>query len=192
MDRALLLGGCGLVATGVLALACSGNSEDDDATPVTCAWIEGDNCYKEALATTLACLPDVAETGSFAADQSSCTYASGHTVEFVDPIPEVDGTWHLRVLSSGAPCVEFEETGDSKYLRTPGGSVTLHWGDDTVTFTCPNGQVYSIGRNERAACAEAHLSGWGTSERWGPYEMTFSLHGDGAGGVQLFDCVGAD
>ena len=71
-----------LVLSVVLA-ACSSSSSNNN---LTCQYLGGDNCFKVTASAAASCLPASTETGTFSADHSTCTYATGDVVTFTPPL----------------------------------------------------------------------------------------------------------
>src|SRR5262249_44493283 len=87
-----------------------------------CAWLAGDNCWKTTASAATSCLPPPSETGTFSADKSTCTYASGPVVTFtpplVLPIPNSGATWNFTVANGTAPCLTYKQGVDKAMTLT--------------------------------------------------------------------------
>ena len=74
-----------------------------------CAWGAGDNCWKTTASAAQSCLPSPSETGTFSADRSTCTYATGPVVTFTPPltlpVPTSGATWNFTVANGATPCL---------------------------------------------------------------------------------------
>jgi hypothetical protein len=181
----------------VSVMACSGDeSSDDDAPaeadgPLDCALIEGPNCYNQMI-TGLSCVPPEEERGVLSADRTSCDYADGTRVIFLDPAPSTleNITWHFALEKNGARCFEYEGLG-RKTRYTSGNETTRleATAGGSMDLTCSDGKLY------RAPDAFAVLdcaTVFGSSYQASPDEVSFSFIGlDGAGRAQrdMFDCA---
>jgi hypothetical protein len=142
----LVVGVIGLLWT---AAGCGGGS----AGPLDCAWLVGDNCWKQTAAAAVPCLPPTAETGVLGADDKTCTYASGATVVFAAPLTlpvprELEGNqppaWNFTVSNGGATCLHFESSASSLKLTVGGQTVTeRRSGVMGLAVTCPDGTAYA-------------------------------------------------
>jgi hypothetical protein len=139
-----------IALVGGLALGC-GDSESDDEESVdtlTCAWLEGNNCWKTMLSGAVTCLPAEGDTGVLAADGSSCMYASGHIVTFEEPLvlPVPDENYYFRfnVTANGQQCLRYVET-ERTMTVTVGGDQTFEQTSNGLglRFTCPDGSSVS-------------------------------------------------
>lgn len=133
---------------------CGGVVDDDvgeareqpwQTTTLDCAWARGDNCWKQLLAASAACLPDAEETGEL--DGSSCVYESGTRVSFahaVDPETACEGdlAWSLDIETGGAPCLSFTSSDQGFALTSPAGVFRSELLAGTYRLTCPDGTAY--------------------------------------------------
>lgn len=120
------------------------------ASPLDCAWIQSNNCYKTALAAAEGCLPPTQELGLFDATGTSCAYDGGDTIEFSTPatypLPQMLVLDFTVLLPDGGLCLSFQEpsNGQGFTLRTPAGVVTETTGL-SLTVVCPDGTTFSTG-----------------------------------------------
>jgi hypothetical protein len=180
------------IALVVCVLAgCSSNKNLD------CAYLASENCWKTTAAEAMSCLPPDGAVGVLAADNGSCTYATGQVVTFSPaltlPLPgSGKNDWNFSLATNGAQCLHYQE--DS-------GGFSLTVGKDTVSemeqspmgieLVCPNGQGYS---NSNAlsllSCPGGMFStlpGNATSST--STSVSFSLiNTDSANAVTVFDC----
>lgn len=166
-------------------LACGEDTKETDDTdeeagePLTCELLAGDNCWKEGVAEAAACLPETTE-GVFTADRTTCDFADGSRVVFVEALPEeLDGWLFDFVLedASGSECMGFRQTEDVNTLDTSSGTVEQRpWQFVGVALECQDGSLYTMdsafGLME---CDWDHLPG--TAWSWSGGHMSFSLNG---------------
>lgn len=137
------------MVVGVLwtAAGCGGGA----SAPLDCAWLAGDNCWKQTAAKAVPCLPPANEVGTLSADNETCTYAGGATVTFAPPltlpVPKSEGNqspaWNFTVANGGAACLHFEATG-AEFELTVGGQTVSEGrsGPMGLAVTCPDGASY--------------------------------------------------
>jgi hypothetical protein len=177
-----------------LAAACGGDDEDEDTTlkgtAIDCSWFEGDNCYKQALATIESCT----ETGigQFTADGAQCTYTTTRTnITFSPPVDlqgSLDQDWNFDMVTNLGQCMGYEDTGTRLRLETRSGTFVREQVGRGLQLTCPNGQQFHMVRALDALdCGLQNLPGHGVSRSGGI--TSFSLTG-GPGGdfVRVFSC----
>jgi hypothetical protein len=139
----------GLLGVLGAAAGCGGGGAGGT---LDCAWLAGDNCWKQAAAGTATCLPPADETGVLSADNKTCTYAGGETITFAAPLtlPIVRNgneapPWHFTVGKTGAgPCLTYDS--DAQGTKVVVGSQTVsvtRSGPTGMAVICPDGSTYS-------------------------------------------------
>ncbi|HTR52114.1 MAG TPA: hypothetical protein VMJ10_15480 [Kofleriaceae bacterium] len=126
-----------------LVAACGSSSSSSDS--LNCSFLLGDNCWKTTASAAASCLPMSSEQGTFSADHSTCTYASGDLVTFTPaltlPLPQTP-VWNFAVTTGGASCLAYKEDSTGFTLTVQGQTVT-ETSLGGITLTCPGGQTYS-------------------------------------------------
>jgi type 1 fimbria pilin len=120
-----ILGCAALTAAG-----CGGGGFRPTSQVLTCDWLTSDdNCWNNTAKMAATCLPASGQYGTFSADGSTCTYASGETVDFMTPIvlPLQDvHTWNFTVNgANGQACLHYEYAGAETRLQVGGQTVTV-------------------------------------------------------------------
>jgi hypothetical protein len=201
--RAAVVTALGFVATAHGLLACgSASDETPSGQSLDCAWIESNNCWKQALAEVAQCIPQVdanhvVPTGTIAADALSCSYMNGPTVVFDEPVlPWAPETIAFEASLGGDRCYRFERDLGHLRLEVPSGVITVDavLGDCqtcySATITCADGSSYATDDYlaTMQAC-EPDPSDWpGTVvEQMAPNLVGIDLPG-GPGQVILFAC----
>jgi hypothetical protein len=181
----------GLMLVGLL-WACGGEEEEPSpfqGQEIDCAWFQGDNCYKQALASVRACVES--GSGTLAADGTRCTYASGLTVTFNQPVhlPVSDEhVWDFEIATGANRCVGYHELDKGLRLDTPRGTFVEEMVGLGVQLTCPDGSKFYL-RNafDSFQCGLEHLPG--NTHSWSSSTVSFSLIGGGpSSSVHLFTC----
>ena len=129
-----------LVAVGINC----GSSGSGPSGTLDCAWLAGDNCWKTTASAAESCLPSSSETGTFSADKSTCTYASGVVVTFTPPlalpVPNTGATWNFSVAKGGAACLAYkEDAGKAMTLTVMGQTFTESPSGAGINVRCPDG-----------------------------------------------------
>jgi hypothetical protein len=183
-----------VAALAALGLAACGGGDGggggSQATPITCAWFAGANCWRQVAAAASACAEPTA-TGTFDAGTTTCTYGDGVVVQFATPASQstgaADAPWSFSVRApGGAACASLVETATSLAVTTSAGTFREDVAGSGVVLTCPDGSRYSIGALEALSCDLATLPGYAWSESSG--QVTFSLLGQGVGAPPLWRC----
>jgi hypothetical protein len=192
----LSLSACGSQSAGI-------SSSPDAGGVLDCAWVNGGNCWKTAIATAASCLPPSSQQGTLSADGQTCTYDSGTVVAFASPV--VVGSIVTRstvalpsftVSSGNTPCLGFQLGATGATITTPGGAVTfgVQQSQSVETLICPNGATYSGPTAGIESCASSPglgLAGAAAADDGGLDEptLTISLTGtDDPNGTTVFDC----
>jgi hypothetical protein len=161
-----------IIASAAFLVSCSedsGSSLQPDPTekPLTCAVIDGPNCWKDAIAAVAACAPGNATPGVLASDRLTCTYASGAVVRSSRPLTTLNSD--LPVLDfdldvGGNVCAHYDQQNfasghDTRSLLTSLGTVTWTL-DDQVTLACPDGSRFAAPLREAIECEGFFDVGW--------------------------------
>ncbi|MDX2056034.1 MAG: hypothetical protein SFV15_26770 [Polyangiaceae bacterium] len=119
--------------------------------PMTCEWLESNNCWKQVVTKVESCAPP--STGTFDGNRVNCAYPDGAVLELEGPIsrPGVGSTLypvveHRLTSESGAPCFTSKLLGAGTNLLDAGGGTAVVI--QTKSFTtyrviCPNGDSYA-------------------------------------------------
>jgi hypothetical protein len=120
--------------------------------PMSCEWLDGDNCWKRFVARAETCKGLVDAGGSFNEDRDACTYDSDGYLEFAGPLstpskesvlfPAVD--WRI-VDDEGEACMTGKILGVGKTLLDIDGEV-VYFENKSLTeyeITCSDGTTYS-------------------------------------------------
>jgi hypothetical protein len=185
---------------GVLAAGCGSSDEDGDTglsgEPMDCAWLASDNCWKTTVAAAAVCVPPDGETGVLSADGSSCTYASGASVAFHDPLvlpmdENVDTYWNFTQSQGGAQCVTFQDDASESVVLTVQG---MTYREKLVGFgvqvTCPDGSQFAT--DDAFALLECdHFFDGSRAYAWSSSDTSssFSLVNGSNGQVNVFSCT---
>ena len=90
------------------------------AEPMTCAWLDGDNCWKRLAAEIEACAPGATALAPFSDDRRSCTHPDGSRTEFAGPIDSPPSNFQIvdnRIVGAdGSPCMTGKILGIGKVL----------------------------------------------------------------------------
>ncbi len=184
----------GLTLLG-LSLACGGDDDEQEptgpkGTKIDCTWFEGDNCWKRALASASACLPESSALGTLSAAGDRCTYSSGHTVTFNKPVnleSNGDDPWDFSISSSAGQCLSYRETTTGFTLVTPAGTFTEGAVGQALQLTCPDGsQFYMESALGVLECNLFDLPGYSTSSS--SSSVVFSFIGAEDGSQDVFEC----
>jgi hypothetical protein len=158
-------------ALALAAAGCGGGGDGDAATPVDCAWLAGDNCWRASAAAATECT-DAAATGTLDAATTTCSYPDGTTVLF-DPSASLTTRlallqqgqrtlWDFTVVSSTAEtCARYVDTDTSQTLTTRLGTFSLGWSGLPAILTCPDGSRFAVPESV-VGCA-GDLLGWQVS-----------------------------
>lgn len=118
--------------------------------PMSCAWLEGDNCWKQVAEEALACLDD--RDGTFDEERDECSFKGGSRLELAGPIskpasnitllPVVD---HRLVDADGKPCHTSKVLGTGRTAHANAAGVVVFESLSLTAYrvTCPNGKSYS-------------------------------------------------
>lgn len=153
-----------LASMGADAEGCSAELEDDgkseswefgeipepvgEPKPMTCEFVEQDNCWKQLVAEVSACIPEA--TATFSDDNTACEYADGSRLEWDGAVSVPDSGTHFPIIehrfldADGEPCLTTKFLGIAHVAFDVGGEVTVLQADSLTTFqlTCPDGTTY--------------------------------------------------
>lgn len=156
LHAALVL--CSLATGCVDSGATPGDTPGDPTAvrPLTCAMIDGPNCWSESLSTVAACAPGRTSVGKLAAGGTSCTYPTGAVVMFSRDVTTLGDRedFGFELSTNGAPCVAFSTargTPNVQTLRTSLGETSWSVGT-TVRLGCADGTVYETELASALAC----------------------------------------
>lgn len=202
-------GGSGSTSPGSSGSSGSSGGAGSSGT-LDCAFVNGDNCWKTALASALSCLPPGAAKGTLSADGMTCTYASGTVVTFASPldIGPAAGVGQFTLTTAGQACIGYDVTpGRAVTITTPGGAVVLASSADhqTISLTCPDGSVYTGPAQSLSACSD-QLPGFDQGEGLGftaaaadggsldggysgDFSTTAAALDGGRSDITIFDCA---
>lgn len=181
-------------STLVIALlgACGGGGTADG---LDCAYLASeDNCFKVTASAAASCLPPATELGVLAADNASCTYATGHVVTFtpalVLPLAN-DHPWNFEVTSPDGPCLAYQDDEGGFQLTVLGEVVSEELVGRGLELSCPDGSV--VGNSnalELLSCPDGNFGDLpGNASSSSETSVVFSLINTGSGAtLKVFDC----
>jgi len=177
----------------VIALlgACGGGTADG----LDCEYLaSADNCFKVTASAAASCLPPDTELGVLAADNASCTYATGHIVTFtpalVLPLPN-DHHWNFEVTSPDGPCLAYQDDEDGFQLTVLGEVVSEELVGRGLELSCPDGSVVGTSNAiELLSCPDSNFGDLpGNTSSSGESSVFFGLLNTGSDAtLQVFDC----
>jgi hypothetical protein len=179
-----------LVLLLVLAVGCS---EEDT---LTCEWLQGDNCWKSTGALAMSCLPPMNESGVLAADNRTCTYATGSVVTFdkalVLPLPDgqEEDYFKFTVATGGQTCLRYQSQGSGFDLTVQGQTFKERaTGGLGISVTCPDGKSYKNSNAFDLLSCEGGIFGGLPGNTWSSSSLglSFGLIGT-TESIQVFDC----
>jgi hypothetical protein len=119
--------------------------------PMTCAWLEENNCWKRLVAKGMACAAG-SDRGTFAADRKSCAFPSGAKWEFDGDVntPGPSET-HIPIMnwrllrSDGDACMTGKVLGVGRSMIDVEGETALFESLNLTQYrvTCPDGSSFS-------------------------------------------------
>jgi hypothetical protein len=178
-------------------------SDADASGTFDCAWINGANCWKTAVASATGCLPPALAKGTLSADGMTCTYASGTVVTFSSPVVLGSSTIsNFVVTTAGVQCLRYTVGTGSDTVTLPAGPVTFSGQVDggvrvVASLTCPDGITYSGPAAELVSCQD-NFPYLDLGEGFGPigdaaHTGTAYAYLNGAGGdagqITVFACA---
>lgn len=129
-----------------------------DAGAMTCAWLDGDNCWKRQVDALVQCGLPIGAVGRFTADGRQCVFDGGLTLSFSSEVPEVTdaGTYWVAAFRLSTPTNPacFETAYALGRARFSAGSTRV-WSHNTSLLNyeiiCPDLSVYD-NLQENGAC----------------------------------------
>lgn len=125
--------------------------EPSEPQPMTCEWIESNNCWKQMVGRIRSCVPQD-EAAQFSEDRTMCLYDSGEMIEWDGSVNEPDpGETHVPIIqhrfidADGEPCFTAKWQGVAHVAYDVGGDVGVLRADSLTSFTliCPDGTTYT-------------------------------------------------
>jgi hypothetical protein len=179
-----------------VAVAGCGGGGGGSSKPLDCAYLASANCWKTTVDQAATCLPPAAATGVLAADNSSCTYASGTTIAFTPalplPLPQPYKAWNFTITTGGTQCLHYEETSSGFDLVVGTDMVSeAVSGAAALSLTCPDGSTYSNANALDLLNCNGQFGGGlpGNATSDTSTSVTFSFIGTSSGtAVELFNC----
>jgi hypothetical protein len=176
-----------MAAAALLVTACGRGPGSLD-----CAFLQQQNCWKTTLTAAARCVPGAGEVGAFAADRTSCAYATGALVVFTDPVPAQPPSnqrWNFTMLAAGAGCIKLEEPADGNdRVTTQAGTVMLRAAGDDELVTCADGTRYQGDAASLSACPGAPGAVPGMAATSSGGEVSLDLRGAEGGPLRVFNC----
>jgi hypothetical protein len=177
----------------VLSLAaCSGDSEP--AGSLDCAYLaSSDNCWKTTASAAASCLPAANTIGVLAADNQSCTYASGQVITFATaltlPLPD-DMEWDFTVTTNGEPCLHYSDSRGRLELTVGGDTVREELVGQGLELTCPDGSAFANSNAiELLSCPDSNFGDLpGYTSGSGATSVSFGLLNTGMDTLDVFEC----
>jgi hypothetical protein len=184
-----------VLAAFAFGIGCSSGGSDAPAASLDCAWLAGNNCWRSTLSQAASCLPPQGETGTFSADMTTCTYASGAVVTFDTalalPLPD-DPVWGFTVTSGGQQCLRFHDAADGFTLTVDDQTVVEAAEGLTLVVSCPDHTTFaSSNALDLLSCPADGGIGGLPGKAWSdtPTSVSFSLIGGGASAsADIFSC----
>ena len=171
----------------VLATACSTTPEPGVASPLDCAWLAGDNCWKTTLAVAESCAPTTGTVGTLSADQTTCTYTDGHVVTSSTSLLATGSSRDVTLTYNGQTCIQYAP----EMITTAAGTIALSGDSTSFTLTCPDGSAYTTTISALLACrtdaGDTNLPVIATASA-GVAEESFSIDGTDVGELEIYDC----
>jgi hypothetical protein len=175
----------------VLIAGCGGSDEE-----LSCEYLASpDNCWKTTATAATSCLPAEAETGVLAADNASCTYASGHVIAFASPLvlplPN-NAEWNFTVTANGTDCLHYVDSNDGFELTVGSDTVSEELaGAAGLELTCPNSTTF--GNSSALAllsCPDSNFGNLpGNTTSSSDTSVRFALLNTGVDTLPIFDCA---
>ncbi len=200
MPRSLVLTSTCLLVAACGGLRATSADEGGDGTQMDaldCAWVESQNCWRDAVDATRSCVPDEDLTATLSADRLSCTYDDGSEVTFDRPVAAdpIDTDWSFELRTNGQSCVSYTDTsvGADAALEvvTSAGLIHMEGSYDDLTVTCPDGSAFHtddyVGLYQSCAASEGGLPLLTTQSSPDRFGVQFGDEVDGT--VTVFWCA---
>jgi hypothetical protein len=179
--------------------ACSSSSNSGGsgagAGGLDCAWLAGDNCYKQAVAASASCLPAMGDKGVLSQDATTCTYPSGQVVTFDEPLvlpAPLETKWKFTITSQGQMCLRWVEGSQQGQftLTTGAGTFTENTTGFGLELTCPDGHSVSNSNALELFGCEGGLPAFpGTEWTSSDTSVSLGLLGTTGGLTPVFNCA---
>lgn len=139
--------------------------------PMTCEWLDGDNCWKQVIADVDRCKP--AGPGTFSADGATCSFSDGSQMTWSGFENFNDATQFENLIvytpqrlaaADGSTCLEIRTAGWADYAVISGDTVVVYDSLSATSFRviCGDGSSYSS--EVEGACGDLPARGFaGTS-----------------------------
>jgi len=176
----------------LLVLAACGGADDLD--DLDCEYLaSAENCWKTTTSAAVSCLPPANETGVLAADNASCTYATGQVITFDPPLvlPFASSPqWNFTIVTNGQPCLHYEDREDGFDLTVGNETVSERLEGRGLELSCPDGTtVSSSNALELLSCPDSNFGDLpGTTSSSGATSVRFGLLNTGMDTLDVFDC----
>ena len=184
-----------------VAINCGGSSSGGSSGSLDCAWLASDNCWKMTARQAESCLPPPSPSGTFSADKSTCTYATGTVVTFTPALvlPASTSTpWNFTVANGATPCLTYkEDAGKALTLTVMGQTFTETPAGAGINVKCPDGSTFGTSNAlPLISCPGGSLGGFpgiiysGTSTSLSLGLINTSADPDAGGqSIPVFDCT---
>jgi hypothetical protein len=188
MKNLLVLGPA--VLAGIYFLAGCG----DGGESLDCAWLEGENCWKDSLQAAQPCAHDSTVDGTLSADETKCTFTDGTEISFAAPLDLAnmdDPSWDFEIKTNGSFCMSWKDKdeGTNMTLTTSLGTFRENVSGMSMTIQCPDGGEFTISNAmSLLECENAFSILPGFASSWTDTSVTLSLNGGANGYLQLFSC----
>jgi hypothetical protein len=118
--------------------------------PMTCEWLDSNNCWKQMVSAASACAPK--DVGTFNQDRSGCEFDQAATMEFAGPLSTpasgtttVEVTDHRFTDATGAHCLTAKILGVGRgaYATTKGTIVVENKSITNYRVICADGSAFA-------------------------------------------------
>lgn len=174
----------------VLIASCGADNGDDTTNndvKLDCAWLEGDNCWKQGVQQARDCV-DPSIVGTLSLDRLSCTFGGGTIVTFDDAVPSDNASAYVlnfTLAISNDDCVRFQAA--DVRLETDQGAVVAASDGSSYNVSCPGDPVLTGDLQLLSDCAVGHLPGFSWNADPGFFEVFLAGGTSGAADL-LFEC----
>jgi len=133
-----------------------------DDQPMSCEWLESDNCWKQFALQVKACAP--AGVGQFDDERTTCAFADEAALELAGPISEpAENTTQFPIVNhrlldaAGDPCMTAKILSAGHLAYDAGGEVLVSESISLTTYRiiCPDGS--SFANDVEGTCPEFGL-----------------------------------
>jgi hypothetical protein len=179
----------------VVVCITAGTACSDPPDTLTCEWLaREDNCWKTTVMSAVSCLPPEADRGMLSADNLTCTYPGAQVATFspaLDLMGDDDPVQNFTITdANGAPCVQWQETGETGFTLTVKGTQTFRESTSgfAIDITCPDGTKFHNGNALNLLSCDTGLFGLpGEASGWTDTSVSHSLIGIEPS-ISIFDC----